>query len=1703
MIGTLINTVPVLVHVGQSELASDCLKAVHAFSTDMIDHAHCSLSDIQRWIGKTELFDTIVAFENYPPSQLQLSDIATPVRIDVTSGHEFVDTTVCVAISPEAGDLYQVKTTFKCADVSEEMVQRMTDRFAHILAMLATPTSCHQVVAETSAAPANEANFIALSSCGTHVALPYELLHHAFEERVRECPGLSAVEYGPASLSYGDLNDQANVLAVKLTELGVHVGSRVAVIMERCLEFPIGLLATLKAGASMVPLDATFPPERLRYVLADARVSVVVTTNDHIGHVRAIEHDIPVVSITSKELAQSGACFEPRPAQVATPLDEAYVVYTSGSTGKPKGVPVQHAGAVNVMVHSAAAVGIVRHARVMQFMAVSFDGFQMDMWKCLSHGATLVLRDTGFMDTLVHSIDAFACTPTALAQLGDPRQYSRVKVVSVGGESCPGALKDLWAPHVRFMNLYGPSECAIMTHCAQLHADAPITIGRPLENVRSYILDNDQRPVPVGVVGELYLGGMCVSPGYINLPDETAVSFVPDPFVSGHPKMFRTGDLGRLRPDGTFELLGRQDTQVKLKGYRIELDEVAGAMLHHPDVVSAAVLVKDKTHLVGYFAPATVSVDSLQRVVAAHLPVYMVPAAWVGVAVMPQNSNGKIDKNALALLDVESAVEALATASEKRMAQIWSDVLGVSLHDIGRRTSFFALGGDSMSAIHVAATCRHGGFDLMVSDFLKSPELCQAAELAERSAGRTFPVAQVETAVLVGGLKDWGTQLNLAQHGVYLATSLQASMIFATLSRRDAYVFQHHMQLTSTLHAARVLSAFERLARVHDILRTTFVNLPSGVHGVVHADFDRFPVIHTAANSIHEFLESDRRRGFEVGDGNFSRLSIVELPTATFSVLTMHHAVYDGWTIAMLLRDLHNVLHGVPLVPRPSFCRVIDFIQAQDKRETERFWRAYLKGVTCHSLNLTTSSTASNVPTTSPSSVSITLDVNEIRAAARRVGLTLAEFTRLVWALTLRKYMRHNDVVFGHVLSNRNIPVVDVTRILGAMISTVPCRVTFDGTDSVHSGIACIRAERGVVVDHSYASQADIKRWSGVDGALFDTVLAFQQLPELVDFGDGCATNLITAPHAVEHTLELTIWPIDTDLTVVARYEPTRISNDQVQQILREFRHTTIQLCTLSCDTDDLPAAWNVSNEQADFIHLASHGPQVPLPHELLQHSFEKRALSHPTAPAIEFRGVTLTYGELNEHANVMAAQLCTMGVCVGHRVGVLMDRCLEFPMALLAVVKAGASMMPLDVAFPASRIKYMLADANVSLVVTTGEHRDVVESFRLDVPLLQAAISESPAHVHRVHSKSTATSTDEAYVVYTSGSMGKPKGVPVTHAAAVNVIHFQSSATGFVPGHRVMQFMAIGFDGFQWDLWKALSSGATLVLRSHDFTADIKSVQAITCTPTALAQLGHPTEYPNLVVVSVAGESCPGALKDLWAPHVRFMNLYGPSECAIMTHCAQLHADAPITIGRPLENVRSYILDNDQRPVPVGVVGELYLGGMCVSPGYINLPDETAVSFVPDPFVSGHPKMFRTGDLGRLRPDGTFELLGRQDTQVKLKGYRIELDEVAGAMLHHPDVVSAAVLVKDKTHLVGYFAPATVSVDSLQRVVAAHLPVYMVPAAWVGVAVMPQNSNGKIDKNALALLDVESAVEALATASEKRMAQIWSDVLGVSLHDI
>ncbi|KAH9119619.1 hypothetical protein AeMF1_007789, partial [Aphanomyces euteiches] len=422
---------------------------------------------------------------------------------------------------------------------------------------------------------------------------PYELLHHAFEERAAKKPQLLAVEYEGKSITYGELNDQATTLAHELVSLGVGVGSRVAVVMERCLEFPIGLLAVLKAGGSMMPLDATFPANRLTFMLGDVNASVVVTTEQYRAQVEALNLEIPVVYISSTDLAASPKTM-PLPSP-ATRYDEAYVVYTSGSTGRPKGVPVLHRGVVNSILASS-KVMFAEEFRVAQLLSISFDGCQLDTWSALSNGAALVLRGDDITEVIA-SVDSVLITPTALSLLGHPAKFPNLKFVAVGGEKMTVQLRDLWAPHVTLMNKYGPSECAIVSHENHLQVNSAITVGRTLANIHCYILDNDMRPVPVGVVGEIYLGGICVSPGYINLPEQTAERFLDDPFVSGGGRMFRTGDYGRLLRNGNFEVLGRKDSQVKLKGYRIELEEISEAMMRHPQVTAAAAIVKDKTHL--------------------------------------------------------------------------------------------------------------------------------------------------------------------------------------------------------------------------------------------------------------------------------------------------------------------------------------------------------------------------------------------------------------------------------------------------------------------------------------------------------------------------------------------------------------------------------------------------------------------------------------------------------------------------------------------------------------------------------------------------------------------------------------------------------------------------------------------------------------------------------------------------------------------------------------------------------------------------------------------------------------------------------------------------------------------------------------------------------------------------------------------------
>ncbi|KAH9190127.1 hypothetical protein AeNC1_007894 [Aphanomyces euteiches] len=1314
--------------------------------------------------------------------------------------------------------------------------------------------------------------------------------------------------------------------------------------------------------------------------------------------VEALDLNIPVVYVDLNPV--DTAAWPSKIESLTCRFDEAYVVYTSGSTGKPKGVPVLHGGIVNT-IHFSSWDMFAQGQRIAQMFSIAFDGCQLEMWCALSNGS--------------------------------PTTYSNLKFVAVGGEPISTSLKDLWAPFVTFVIKYGPTECAAETHEAKPDLDATVTVGAPLPNVNCYILNDDMLPVPIGQVGEIYLGGLCVSPGYINLPDQTAERFMDDPFLSEGARMFRTGDFGRLLPSGHFEVHGRKDSQEKLRGYRIELEEISEAMMHHPKVTAAAAIVKDKSHLVGYFTPSNVDMDELRTVVASFVPEYMMPSAWIGLESMPQNVNGKIDRRALAEFDVVVPLESLVSETEIRLATIWADVLCIDMAHIGRQTSFYSLGGDSLSMILVAKRCGENGLQVSTLQLAKEPILWRAALLLGQETKKEWPAVSLPSFVHDEIDSALSGVFNKGSYTVYPVTSLQADMIFENLQSNSAFVIQETLALDANVDVDWLCQCVEQLAQRYDVFQSTFVPTQHGIFQVYLNDTQEFKIYHVSVRSYEEYLKSDASRGFIVGQP-FARCSLVTELSKKYLVITMHHSLTDGWTSSLLVGDLMDAYFRKPLPNRPSFRTVIDYIEAQDAAASETFWRSYLNQ--CQPTILGTSIDRHEILENTLIETIVPLSVHVIADTAKLAGITVADFTKLAWAATLRKFTRSNDVLFGQVVSNRTIPVGSIESILGAMISTIPFRVKFNDDLPLQSFMASLQEAHTSMLPFSYSSLADMKHWTKAEDGLFDTVFTFQNYLA-VDLAPGFQFK------SIEYN------QIDTSRYLWKFF----IHHRPTPKIIDENTTNNAQFVELS------PA-------HKFRVREASFGPIVPLPYELLHLVFEERAIEKPKLLAVEYEGQGITYGELNELATTLAHELVSLGVGVGRRVAVVMERCLEYPIGLLAVLKSGGTMMPLDATFPSNRLTFMLTDANVAVVITTETYRAEMEALNLEIPVVYFSWTELAASPKTLHYTTVATRNDEAFVVYTSGSTGRPKGVPVCRGGAVNSI-IASSKRAYGEGFRVAQVFAIAFDVCQLDIWCTLSTGGCLVLRGNDLLKAVSTVDTFLNTPTALAQMGSPALFPNLKFLGVAGEPLPSSLKDLWASHVPFVNKYEPAECAMLSHESFLDVESSVHIGKPYPNINCYILDDAMRQV-------------FVSPGYINLPKQTAERFLDDPFVSGGGRMFRTGDYGRLLPSGHFEILGRKGNQVKLKGYRIELEEIGEVMMRHPQVTTAAAIVKDKTHLVGYFTPPNVNIDELRSLVSSFLPLYMVPAVWMGLSSMPLNVNGKTDRLALETVDVVVNVEVL-----------------------
>jgi amino acid adenylation domain-containing protein len=1563
-------------------------------------------------------------------------------------------------------------------------------------------------------------------------------IHELFEAQAGRTPDAVAIEFEGDTLGYGALNERANRLAHHLAGLGVGPETRVGICLERGTEMIVSVLAVLKAGGAYVPLDPAYPAERLAFVLADAAVPVLVTQESLRTSLPAGD-GVAVVSVDG-DGARIAAESAENPERDVSPDHLAYVIHTSGSTGTPKGVMVPHRGVPNLAYAQARRFGIDGTSRVLQFASFSFDAAVAEVFDALLAGATLVMasRDAllpgeGLLETLRGGRVTVATLPPSVLAILSPDDLPELRTVVSAGEKVDAATVERWSVGRTFVNAYGPTETTVCATSAACEADgrAP-SIGRALENVRVYVLDAAGGPAPVGVPGELYVGGAGVVRGYLGRPGLTAERFVPDAFggESG-ARLYRTGDRVRWRADGAIEYLGRVDQQVKVRGFRIEPGEIEAVLRRHADVADCVVVAREdapgETRLVAYVV-GEVAADEVREHLRRSLPEYMVPAAFVVLEALPLTPNGKLDRKALPAPEYAAGAEryvAPRTPVEEVLAGIWAEVL--RLERVGVEESFFELGGHSLLATRVVSRVRE----------------VFAVELPLRALFEGLTVA--ELAVRVDALRRAGVPVlppvvPAERTGALPLSFAQERLWF--IDRLEPGSAVYNMPMVRRLGGALDVAALERalgeIVRRHEALRTVFAEADGSPVQVI-APFDGFAL---PVEDLSGLGQADREaavgrraseetaRPFDLAAGPLFRATLLRLGAEDHVLLlSMHHIVSDGWSMGVLFRELSTLYAAYregresPLSELPV--QYADYAvwqreqlagEALDRRLA--YWKERLTGAP-GLLELPTDHPRPAVQTYQGATVPVGLSaelLERLQALGRSEGATLYMTLLGAFQVLLSKYAGSEDVVVGSPIAGRTRR--EVEELIGFFINTLVLRTDLSGNPSFREVLRRVREATLGAYEHQEVPFEKLVAEVSPERSLSHSPL-FQVMFTLQDTGGGGGgfaglevSGAGTGMEIAKFDLSLTLAPTPHGLFGGLNYNTDLFDRGTVERMLGHLARVLEQV---AADADVRLSRLELLGESERALVLEEwNRTEAEVPADRCIHElFEAQAARTPDAVALVFDDETLSYAELNARANRLAHHLAGLGVGSETRVGICLERGTEMIVSVLAVLKAGGAYVPLDPAYPAERLAFVLADAAVPVLVTQESLRAslpagdgvAVVSVDGDGERIAAESAENPAR---------GLSPDHlAYVIHTSGSTGTPKGVMVPHSGVPNLAYAQARRFGIDGTSRVLQFASFSFDAAVAEVFDALLAGATLVMASREAllpgeglleTLRRGRVTVATLPPSVLAIL-PPDDLPELRTVVSAGEAVDAATVERWSVGRTFVNAYGPTEVTVCATSAACEADgrAP-SIGRALENVRVYVLDAAREPAPVGVPGELYVGGAGVVRGYLGRPGLTAEKFVPDPFGGETgARLYRTGDRVRWSARGELEYLGRVDQQVKVRGFRIEPGEIEARLAEHAGVREARVIVREDVpgdrRLVAYVVGEAAE-DAVREHLRRSLPEYMVPAAFVFLETLPLTPNGKLDRKALPapeLASPEVSYVAPRRPLEATLAGIWAEVLG------
>ncbi|WP_228000598.1 amino acid adenylation domain-containing protein [Nocardia australiensis] len=1773
LVGMFVNTLVLRTEVDPAAGFDRMLDAVRETDLNAFANADVPFERLvevvnpERSTARHPLFQVMLSYDRAPELRIDLPGVRAHVLPIATDLAKF-DLQLEVHDDSADGTLF-AEFGYATDVFDESTIESIARRFVAVLnAVVAAPSL---PIGDLEILDRREAgNLVPIAGAPGSPSISLARLLTATAERV---PDAVAVRYLGTDTTYRELDEMSNRLARALIEHGAGPEVVVAVALPRGLDSIAAVWAVAKTGAAYVPIDPSYPVERIGHMIDDSGAVLGLTAPECLAAmperpaVRGKHHKAYVdwLVLGSMELESECAGYSTgpitdarrhQPIRVSHP---AYFIYTSGSTGKPKAVIVTHAGIASLADEQMHLFGITDSARTLHFSSPSFDASVLELLLGFAAGATIVVAPAGMYggtelaallrdERVTHAF----ITPAALATV-PTAGLNDLEAVIVGGEACGQELVDTWSAAHRMHNMYGPSEATVAaTASGPMAAGRPVPLGRPVRGMRLFVLDGRLNPVPPGTPGELYLSGPGVARGYHGRCGLTAQRFPANPHGRRGERMYRTGDLVVADTSGQLRFLGRADDQIKIRGFRIELSEIDHVLRAHPGVQSALTVVhvdeQGQPRLAAYLTvDAPVEAAAVTETARQRLPGYMVPASVIVLEEMPVSPSGKLDRKALPapVFAAIGASRAPRTPTETRVAGVFGDILGNPV--TGAEDSFFDIGGNSLLATRLAAALHaEFGVDLPVRMLFEAPTVAAVAERISE-APRTQRVALAVHTPRPGRIP-----LSLPQQRLWFLNRFSPES--------SAYNIAFVIRIEGDPDIAALRAALTDLVDRHEVLRTVFPEDNTGAQQLVLPTARALQIVEPEAideTGAELALGELARRGFDLTKDTPLRITLLRTgPQRYLLGIVVHHIAADGWSLGPLTRDLAVAYaarhHGSAPGWTPLPVQYADFGLWQraclgDESDSQsvasaqlEYWRTELANLP-DELPLPYDRPRPAEPTQQAGAVAFTVP-DPVRQAlaelAREQGVSMFMVLRSALAVLLRFVTGGRDIVIGTPIAGRTDTKLDA--LVGMFVNTIVLRSDVD-PDSPFA--ALLRADRDselAAMAHSDIPFERVVEELAANGRtsgrhpLFQVALTIQEGPVPALELPGLALQA--------EELDIALAKFDLELRVghgdAGPGEPGRsfefvfaaelFDESTVQALADRFLRV---LVAITADPRIPVRDIDARTEHERRALTPAVGIATTAQYTLAAY-FASTAQRHSQRTALRSladggrHGTTsLTYGELDRRSNRLARALIGRGVGAGDRVALGFLRSIDSVVTVLAVAKTGAAFVPVDPKYPADRIQHMLTDSECRVGVTLSTYLDRIRGgsaatdwLRLDDPALVAELAgldDGPiSDLDRLRPVDLA---DLAYLIYTSGSTGKPKGVAVTHSGLSNFGDELRDRLGVDQESRTLYFASPSFDAAVLDLLLTIGSGAAMVICPPDIfggdeLAALMDSERIThtfMTPAALATIDRDRwALPHLRALMVGGEACGSDLVARWAPGRRLYNVYGPTETTIViTMAGPLAVGEPITIGTPVRGARALVLDERMRPVPVGVPGDLYLGGFGVARGYLDRLGLTASRFVADPYGPAGSRMYRSGDVVRWSKSGELVYLGRSDHQVKVRGFRIELGEITTALADHEDVRFAHTEVRHiagADRIVSFILPADDTVGVRTETVRAHvaqlLPSHMVPASITVLDRIPLTPVGKLDIAALPEPQLIAASDARApqTESERLVAAVMGELVGV-----